>query len=138
MTDTLTTPRQRTQEFDARLGAALRQRRILLGISQQELADAIRCSFQQVQKYERGANRISCSALDLMARRLQTSACTLMQAAGTASASGVDDPREAALRRFTSSKLGQTFAAAWDRCTEDERAAFTALAEAVCAARRAS
>ena len=45
------------------VGARLRQRRTLLGMNQTKLGDAIGVSFQQVQKYENGANRISASRL---------------------------------------------------------------------------
>lgn len=45
--------------LDVALGNLIRQRRIQLGLSQEFLADSIGVSFQQVQKYERGVNRIS-------------------------------------------------------------------------------
>jgi transcriptional regulator with XRE-family HTH domain len=48
---------------DVYVGRKLRMRRTILGMSQSELGDAIGISFQQVQKYERGANRISASKL---------------------------------------------------------------------------
>ncbi len=48
---------------DVHVGARLRQRRTLLGMSQTKLGEAIGLAFQQVQKYERGANRISASRL---------------------------------------------------------------------------
>ena len=48
---------------DAHVGARLRRRRTLSSMSQTTLGDAIGLTFQQVQKYERGANRISASRL---------------------------------------------------------------------------
>jgi transcriptional regulator with XRE-family HTH domain len=48
-------------------------RRKLLGVSQEWLADQLGLTFQQVQKYERGANRVSASKLYEIARALQTS-----------------------------------------------------------------
>lgn len=48
---------------DAYVGLRIRQRRSLLGMSQTVLGDAINLTFQQVQKYERGANRVSASKL---------------------------------------------------------------------------
>jgi transcriptional regulator with XRE-family HTH domain len=48
-------------------------RRKLLGVSQERLADQLGLTFQQVQKYERGANRVSASKLYEIARALQTS-----------------------------------------------------------------
>lgn len=48
---------------DVHVGSRVRLRRTLLGLSQEKLADAIGLTFQQVQKYERGANRIGASRL---------------------------------------------------------------------------
>lgn len=48
---------------DVHVGQRMRLRRIMLGMSQEKLGDAIGLTFQQVQKYERGANRISASRL---------------------------------------------------------------------------
>lgn len=50
-------------ETDVHIGRRLRERRIALGLSQSELAEKLGISFQQVQKYESGANRISGSRL---------------------------------------------------------------------------
>ena len=48
---------------DIHVGARVRLRRTLLGMSQEKLGNALRLTFQQVQKYERGANRIGSSRL---------------------------------------------------------------------------
>ena len=58
---------------DLHVGARIRMRRKLLGVSQEKLADQLGLTFQQVQKYERGANRVSASKLYEIARALQTS-----------------------------------------------------------------
>jgi transcriptional regulator with XRE-family HTH domain len=49
------------QEIDIRVGSRIRLRRKMLGMSQTELARQIGVTFQQVQKYEKGANRIGTS-----------------------------------------------------------------------------
>ena len=49
--------------LDVALGLRIRQRRKSLGVSQTALADAIGLTFQQIQKYERGFNRVSFSRL---------------------------------------------------------------------------
>src|SRR4051794_23281981 len=49
--------------IDVRVGARLRLRRNMLGLSQEKLGEMIGLTFQQVQKYERGANRIGASRL---------------------------------------------------------------------------
>ena len=51
------------QAIDAYVGERVRQRRTLLGLSQEALGEELDLSFQQVQKYERGTNRISASRL---------------------------------------------------------------------------
>jgi transcriptional regulator with XRE-family HTH domain len=56
--------------IDVRVGARLRLRRNMLGLSQEKLGEAIGLTFQQVQKYERGANRIGASRLHELSRVL--------------------------------------------------------------------
>jgi transcriptional regulator with XRE-family HTH domain len=57
-------------DVDIYVGVRVKLRRKLLGISQLELADALQITFQQIQKYEKGANRISASRLYYMAKIL--------------------------------------------------------------------
>lgn len=64
--------------IDAKIGARVRLRRKALHISQGALAEALGVSFQQVQKYERGANRISGSTLVRAASALGTSVADLV------------------------------------------------------------
>ena len=56
---------------DEYVGSRVRMRRQVLGISQGKLADKLRLTFQQVQKYEKGTNRISASRLQEMSYILQ-------------------------------------------------------------------
>ena len=56
--------------IDVHVGARIRVRRTLLGISQERLAEAIGLTFQQVQKYEKGMNRVSSSRLVDLANTL--------------------------------------------------------------------
>jgi len=56
---------------DVHVGARIRQRRWLIGMSQQALAEHLGVTFQQVQKYEIGANRVSASRLWEIARLLE-------------------------------------------------------------------
>ena len=57
-------------ETDVHVGHRLRLRRSFLGLSQEKLADALELTFQQVQKYERGVNRISAGRLWEMSKIL--------------------------------------------------------------------
>jgi transcriptional regulator with XRE-family HTH domain len=69
---TVTDPRaQRAHHIDIHVGTRVRTRRKALKISQQELAGHLSLTFQQVQKYERGSNRISASKLFEIAQVLQ-------------------------------------------------------------------
>jgi transcriptional regulator with XRE-family HTH domain len=56
--------------IDVHVGSRVRLRRTLLGMSQEKLGEAIGLTFQQVQKYERGANRIGASRLFDLSRVL--------------------------------------------------------------------
>lgn len=56
--------------IDLFVGKKLRQRRRLLGMTQQKLAEEVNIRFQQIQKYESGANRISASRLWALAKAL--------------------------------------------------------------------
>jgi transcriptional regulator with XRE-family HTH domain len=53
----------RANSVDENVGMQLRQRRSLLGLSQEKLAEQVGITFQQIQKYENGANRVSASRL---------------------------------------------------------------------------
>jgi transcriptional regulator with XRE-family HTH domain len=53
----------RDHTVDVHVGARMRQRRVLLGMSQSKVGDAVGLTFQQIQKYERGSNRIGSSRL---------------------------------------------------------------------------
>ena len=63
------TPRS-PNPVDLHVGGRVRMRRKMLGVSQERLAEALGLTFQQVQKYERGSNRVSASKLYEIARFL--------------------------------------------------------------------
>lgn len=56
---------------DLHVGAEIARRRLALGLNQSELGRALGVTFQQVQKYEKGANRVSASKLEMCAKTLQ-------------------------------------------------------------------
>ena len=60
----------RASPIDVHVGSRIRLRRTLLGLSQERLGDALGLTFQQVQKYERGINRVGASRLFDLARVL--------------------------------------------------------------------
>jgi transcriptional regulator with XRE-family HTH domain len=59
-----------TAAIDDHIGARIRERRVMLGLSQQQLAEMISVTYQQAHKYERGINRVSAGRLFEIARAL--------------------------------------------------------------------
>jgi transcriptional regulator with XRE-family HTH domain len=78
------------KEIDARLGEGLRNVRQRHGLTQGEVGDIIGVSFQQVQKYEKGINRMSAARLYVLARYLGVSLSCFFQ--------GTEKKRRARLR----------------------------------------
>ena len=87
---------------DVHVGSRVRLRRTMLGMSQEKLGEAISLTFQQVQKYERGANRIGASRLFELSRVLDVPVSFFFD----------DMPSEAALRasRTHAGEDGETLA----------------------------
>lgn len=60
--------RKRATPTDKRVGTQIRSRRLMLGLSQTALGDAVGVTFQQIQKYEKGINRVSASRMQQIAQ----------------------------------------------------------------------
>ncbi|PCJ97290.1 MAG: transcriptional regulator [Zetaproteobacteria bacterium] len=73
--------------IDKHVGKQLRSRRTLLGLSQEKLAEYIGVTFQQVQKYERGTNRVSASRLYSFSKILDVSIDYFYEGIGTSGSS---------------------------------------------------
>ena len=71
--------RKRTTEVDHVIGAKIRMRRGEIGMTQTQLANAIGVTFQQVQKYEQGTNRVGGSRLAGVAKALDVSVAYLFE-----------------------------------------------------------
>jgi transcriptional regulator with XRE-family HTH domain len=63
-------PKKQANPIDAQVGNRVRLRRMLIGMSQEKLGEALGLTFQQVQKYEKGVNRIGAGRLFQVARIL--------------------------------------------------------------------
>ena len=102
---------------DLHVGARIRMRRKVLGVSQEKLADELGLTFQQVQKYERGANRVSASKLYEIARALSAPVSYffegLSQTTGEATLGG--GRAEASMHDFLMTPEGLELAAAFPR-----------------------
>src|SRR5947209_3640717 len=82
---------------DVHVGVRVRLRRTLLGMSQEKLGDALGLTFQQVQKYERGANRIGASRLHQLSRVLDVPVTYFfddMEHAGAGRSPGLAEPQQ--------------------------------------------
>jgi ribosome-binding protein aMBF1 (putative translation factor) len=65
--------------IDKYIGARIRERRHALGMSQEALADTLGISFQQVQKYENGTNRVSAARLFAICKALNVSLSSMFE-----------------------------------------------------------
>jgi transcriptional regulator with XRE-family HTH domain len=100
---------------DRHVGLRIRMRRKEMGVSQERLADALGITFQQVQKYERGANRVSASKLWEIAAALKTPVAYFYDGLGDQDT--VVAQREAA-QEFIMSAEGAELIAAFPRIVE--------------------
>jgi transcriptional regulator with XRE-family HTH domain len=91
----------RTRDLDRYIGNRLRERRLMMGLSQGELAKAVGLAFQQIQKYETGTDRISASRLFDCAAALDTPFGWFVEGAtGTPATVAIDrQPRTLELHR---------------------------------------
>lgn len=69
--------------IDKHVGSRVRMRRMMLGMSQEKLGDALGLTFQQVQKYEKGTNRIGASRLQQISQILQVPVSFFFEGAPT-------------------------------------------------------
>src|SRR5262249_56384158 len=87
MAGRLQLPRKNTPNLtDQHFGSRVRMRRKMVAMSQEKLAAALGLTFQQVQKYEKGATRISASRLQQMSHILQVPVSFFFEGAPNASA----------------------------------------------------
>ena len=125
---------KRAGPVDAIVGRRVRTRRLLLGITQTQLAQQLGVSFQQVQKYENGANRVGAGRLVQIAQVLGVPIDTLLEGlnAPTRKTVQAEDPLEL-LSTGAAVRLAQAFSQISDR---QIRNALVSLAEGIVAGRR--
>ena len=90
---------------DKHVGARVRMRRMMLGMSQEKLGDALGLTFQQVQKYEKGANRIGASRLQQISHILQVPVSFFFEGAPNVSAHATTSLSEAPSPAYVSDFL---------------------------------
>jgi transcriptional regulator with XRE-family HTH domain len=96
--------------LDVALGRNIRLRRKSLGMSQSALGEAVGLTFQQVQKYERGKNRVSFSKLAGIATALQCRIADLIDGLEDGGEADAGDDRSALLGETGALELLQTYA----------------------------
>jgi transcriptional regulator with XRE-family HTH domain len=114
---------------DQHVGALIRMRRRTLGISQTELAEALGVTFQQVQKYERGANRVSASKLYEIAQKLDTPLTAFFEGLDTPPEG--DRPGQDEVVRFLGQPGSQALITAFATLRPQLRTRLVALAQAL-------
>lgn len=118
MPDDLGTP----DPIDVEVGRIIRKTRHRQGVSQVALAEAIGTSFQQLQKYEKGANRVSASKLWLMAQHFEIAVADLLPRNGFAS------PRDQIALMLLNAEGGRELAEAYLALPPEKRALLLKLA----------
>jgi transcriptional regulator with XRE-family HTH domain len=124
----------RVNPIDKHVGSRVRMRRLMLNTSQTEIGDALGLTFQQVQKYEKGANRISASRLQHLCQILQVPVTFFFESVPRAL--GLPEPAEAEspeyVNEFLSTSDGLALVGAFTRIRDPRvRRAIVALVQQV-------
>jgi transcriptional regulator with XRE-family HTH domain len=114
---------------DIHVGARIRMRRKAQGLTQTQLADSVGITFQQLQKYERGTNRVSASKLYGMAVTLQISVAWFFEGMPSMGGAGQTDQRVQAVRRFMATEEGVELASLVPQLPMAQRLQILALAK---------
>jgi len=105
---------------DKYVGSRVRMRRIMLGMSQEKLGEALGLTFQQVQKYEKGTNRVGASRIQQISEILQVPVSFLFEGGptGTANAGGGTGPSPSFVSDFLATSEGLALTRAFTRISD--------------------
>jgi transcriptional regulator with XRE-family HTH domain len=111
--------------IDKHVGSRVRMRRMMLNMSQEKLGDALGLTFQQVQKYEKGTNRIGASRLQQISHTLQVPVSFFFEGAphvpGTGRAEGMGEaPSPAYVSEFLATSDGLALTKAFMRISDNK------------------
>jgi transcriptional regulator with XRE-family HTH domain len=110
--------------IDKHVGSRVRMRRMMLGMNQTKLGDALGITFQQVQKYEKGTNRVSASRLQHISHILQVPVPFFFEGAphvpGQTTGNGGTAPSPAYVTEFLASSNGLALTKAFMRIQKRE------------------
>ena len=106
---------------DKYVGSRVRMRRIMLGMSQEKLGEALGLTFQQVQKYEKGTNRVGASRIQQISEILQVPVSFLFEGgpSGTVNADGtIEGPSPSYVSDFLATTEGLALTRAFTRISD--------------------
>jgi transcriptional regulator with XRE-family HTH domain len=103
--------------IDKHVGSRVRMRRMMLGMSQEKLGEALGLTFQQVQKYEKGTNRVGASRIQQISDILQVPVSFLFEGSPTGT-SKAENLSEAYVFDFLASSQGLALTRAFTRITD--------------------
>jgi transcriptional regulator with XRE-family HTH domain len=111
--------------IDKHVGSRVRMRRMMLAMSQEKLGDALGLTFQQVQKYEKGTNRIGASRLQQISLILQVPVAFFFEGAPTVQLAGRSDsfaeaPSPAYVSDFLATSDGLALTKAFTRINDSK------------------
>jgi len=124
----VTADTKRPRADDVAVGHKIRIQRLALGMSQTALAAQLGVTFQQVQKYEKGVNRVGASRMMRIAKVLRVSVASLFPPEGVTVDEAAYSPAE--LSMLTTAK-GQRMLASWEQLPHEMRDHILALVEEV-------
>lgn len=117
---------------DVYVGGRVRARRLELGLSQEKIGHAIGLTFQQVQKYEKGSNRIGSSRLMQIANALDVSPTYFFEGApGSVSKAGSKSNSPDYIAAFVSSKDGAALVRAFTKVPKELRRSIVNLVDKI-------
>ncbi|WP_297514724.1 helix-turn-helix transcriptional regulator [uncultured Caulobacter sp.] len=105
---------------DLHVGARIRMRRKILGVSQERLAEDLGLTFQQIQKYERGANRVSASKLYEIARSLHASIAYFFEGLADTNSAGLAESGEPFVHDFLMTPEGLELATVFPKISRQK------------------
>ena len=118
---------------DAHVGSRVRLRRQMIGMSQEKLGDILGITFQQVQKYEKGSNRVSASRLHHMSKALGVSIQYFFDDLPDNGEQGgfAESAREPSLTQSMASVEGVQLLKAFSEATPEKRRMIVTVARAI-------
>jgi transcriptional regulator with XRE-family HTH domain len=123
---------KRNNELDQRVGERLRSRRLKMGLSQTELGAAAGVTYQQLQKYERGTNRIAASRMIQFAEKLGVPPAYFVEGFGSGSKANDDTTKTArAIESVAATHEGVAVLEAMAQMTPSRRRFVVTLARAL-------